>query len=176
MSISLQSTTTLGPGGLRPGGWKRSQAPTPPPSDSKTEKERAPQPKGGQQRLVESIFYLFIYVCICRSSSSGKRQAPPPGGRNSQQGVRRSSTQPDERAELLKTVKDFAQPAVTSVSSYLFHLYIFHSSVQQPKKPVDKLDEATIERKTPTIVDELVQNKDFKVLYKNSFILTLYTL
>lgn len=64
MSIFLQSTTTLGPGGLRPGGWKRSQAPTPPPSDSKTEKERAPQPKGGQQRLVESISSVYMYVSV----------------------------------------------------------------------------------------------------------------
>ena len=64
-SFSLQSTTTLGPGGLRPGGWKRSQAPTPPPSsDSKTEKERAPQSKGNQQRSVESISSVYVYVSV----------------------------------------------------------------------------------------------------------------
>ena len=32
-----------------------------------------------------------------------------------------------------------------------------------PQPAQDKMDEATVRRKTVTIVDELVQNKDFKV-------------
>ena len=57
--------------------------------------------------------------------------------------MRRSSTNPDsEKTETLKAVKDFLG-----------------------KKPCDKMTEDVVERKTITIVNELIQNGDFKVRY-----------
>ena len=125
--------------------------------------------------MMELFFLDFL-----RTSSSGtnKREKDKlPSGRGSGSGPKRTHSTPTPDAQSEKalaiqavhhvTTRQQQQPAGAAAS--LKH----DQAVQiQPKSrgerkaaqlAQDKLDESTVRRKTVTIVDELVQNKDFKV-------------
>ncbi len=100
-----------------------------------------------------------------------EREKALPSGRGSGSGPKRSHTTPDseqERQLALQTTKDFlgGGPNSTSSSSS-FPAYQpsvpAHAKPVSQKPPVEAMDEDTLSRKTHTIVDELTQNKDYKV-------------
>lgn len=74
--------------------------------------------------------------------------------RNSQQNTKRSLTNPDEKSEALKMIKDFCDIQQVPAGP---PLTITKESIK------DKLDKETIKLKTAPIIDELEQNGNYKV-------------
>ena len=117
----------------------------------------------------------FVLFTILRSSSSGQKRTERerererekgPGTRGTPNVLKRLHSQPDSQKEqqaAIKALKEMTgkptQKPTTSVQP--------DGDAVKPAIPVqpvaDALDEDTICRKAGTIVDELTQNRDFKV-------------
>ena len=110
-------------------------------------------------------------LCYHRSSSSGAKRLFPeargPSGKGSLSGPKRAQTTPEQEKEAaLQKVSQFMNPAPPPAATPSKDAPAQAVRVVQERKPEpepSKPDIATISRKVVSIIEELVNNSDFKV-------------
>ena len=115
-----------------------------------------------------------IALFVCRSSSSGSKRATEgrgPSGKGSGSGPKRAHTIPtpeQEREAALQVASHFMASKDAPSKDAPAH------AVRMERKPVTPppvLDEAAVQRKVTSIIDELVANADLKVRHQYSLLL-----
>ena len=114
-----------------------------------------------------------------RSSSSGAKRPSPRGrgrsGRRSLSGPKRAQTTPQQEREA--TLRQFINPTPPPAATPSKKAPAQAVRVVQERKPEpepSKPDIATISRKVVSIIEELVNNSDFKVHRKSNVVLQFY--
>ena len=109
---------------------------------------------------------VYMYLSYARTSSSTTKRSDKdklPVGRGSGSGPKRLSSTPTPDSQAEKALAIQALQQVMSKTGGKSHGASGGARSVQSKPVQDKMDEDTVRRKTTTIVDELVENKDFKV-------------
>ena len=110
---------------------------------------------------------IILFPLFRTSSSTTKRSDKDklPVGRGSSSGPKRSHSTPTPDSQAEKALAIQAVLQATSKGQAKSQPPVAAGGKAEQQRPVqDKMDEATVRRKTTTIIDELVENKDFKVV------------
>lgn len=151
---------------LRPTGWNKGAPPPKPAPVQGLDPSKSSKPSR-YNNVTNVHLYGYLLVCecpSCRSSSSGARRGTEgrdgrgPSGRGSGSGMKRSHTTPtpeQEKESALLSVKQITNKDAPAQA-------VLQRKVAAPVVK-DKLEESAVTRKITSIIDELVNNADYRV-------------